>query len=261
MSCPQPTTMDAPTAIPSQLASPYVPVEVCEHVIDMLYSGIDLLEVLEYVAALRSCSLVCRAWRIRAQKMLFYLVHLGDIASLYKFAAVLRDGKHLAAYVHEVVLSGRYLQTTTSILSPFLAIFQSGKLPNLHRLTVLAVSVSTKWYPSGSAHSESPKAKPLPHIPLHPRFPTFLSAFTTISTFELQETRFCSFGEFVRMVSSLPNLKNLGCTSVRWNTLGRTAALLTDSQTGGMRARPLRLRKLKNIEVCVRSSVPVLHRN
>ncbi|KAM5545225.1 hypothetical protein V8D89_001336 [Ganoderma adspersum] len=221
--------MDVSIAVPSQLAPPYVPVEVCEHVIDMLYSGIDLSEELKYVATLRSCSLVCQAWRIRAQRMLFL---------------VLRAGKHLEAYVHEVVLSGRYLQTTASILSPFLAIFQAGKLPNLHRLAALAVLDSTKWYPSAGSDSASPKAKPLPHIPLHSRFPTLLSAFTTVSTLQLEETRFQSFGEFVRMVSSLPNLENLGCTSVRWNTLGRTS-LLTE-QTGGVRARPLR--KLQDIE-------------
>ncbi|KAI1783490.1 hypothetical protein LXA43DRAFT_332458 [Ganoderma leucocontextum] len=239
--CPSSATMEMSFAIPSQPAALYTPVEVCEHIIDMLYSGIDVYEDLEHAAALRSCSLVCRSWRIRAQRMLFYSVHLGDVASLYKFAAVLQAGLHLGNYVHEVALSGRYIHTTASMLSPFLAIFQVGKLPNLHRLAVLPVLDSTTWYPQTPNRLN---AKALPYIPLHSHFPLFLSAFTTLSSLQFEETMFRSFGEFARMVYSLPNLETLVCNSVRWKTLGRA---FTEQTDGRPRTCPPFALKLRNI--------------
>ena len=41
-----------------------LPIEVCENVIDMLYSVV-LRDQVEHTRALHSCALVCRAWRIR----------------------------------------------------------------------------------------------------------------------------------------------------------------------------------------------------
>nr|VWO95808.1 Dual O-methyltransferase/FAD-dependent monooxygenase CTB3 (Cercosporin toxin biosynthesis cluster protein 3) [Includes: O-methyltransferase (EC, FAD-dependent monooxygenase (EC ] [Ganoderma boninense] len=239
--------MDMSIGIPSQLPPPFVPVEVCEHIIDMLYSDIDVSEGLQYTATLHSCALVCRAWRIRAQRTLFYSVHLINVASLNKFAAVLQTARHLEAYVYEVTLSGRSLQTTASMLSPFLIIFQAAKLPNLQRLAVLCVLESAQWYPPTShSASISPKAKPLPHIPFHSHFSTLLSAFTTLSRLELQETRFRSFGEFARMIAALPNLRSLACTSVRWNTLGGAFPAQTTDGTGAWSRPPfpLKLRSL-----------------
>nr|VWO97954.1 Uncharacterized protein [Ganoderma boninense] len=213
--------MDMSITIPSQLPPPFVPVEVCEHIIDMLYSESDVAEGLEYTATLHSCALVCRAWRVCAQRTLFYSVHLINVASLYKFAAVLKTSRHLEVYVYEVTLSGRSLHTTASMLSPFIAIFPDAKLPNLQRLAVLSVPSYASWYPS-TAHSASisPKARPLRHMPLHSHFSTWLSAFTTLSRLEFEGTYFRSFGEFTRMVASLPNLRSLVCTVVKWNTLG-----------------------------------------
>ena len=79
-----------------------LPIEVCENVIDMLYSQ-HLHDQLEHSRALHSCALVCRAWRIRSQRNLFYSVVLCATEAVYKLAAVLDNGPHLSDYVHEVM--------------------------------------------------------------------------------------------------------------------------------------------------------------
>ena len=82
-----------------------VPTEVCEKIIDMLYS-FTVKDTTVNIATLHSCSLVCRNWRVSAQKTLFYKVQLSDGTALSRFSAVLDDGQHLLHYVHEVLLTG-----------------------------------------------------------------------------------------------------------------------------------------------------------
>ncbi|TBU37813.1 hypothetical protein BD309DRAFT_994865 [Dichomitus squalens] len=79
--------MDGDRAHPEQNASRF-PVEVCENIIDMLYT----------------------AWRVRSQCNLFYTVVLHDLAALHTFSAVLDNGPHLCEYVHEVTFVGRTLR-------------------------------------------------------------------------------------------------------------------------------------------------------
>ena len=71
-----------------------LPVEVCENVIDMLYSVV-LRDQVEHTRALHSCALVCRAWRIRSQRNLFYSVVLHGAEAVRRLASVLDDGPHL----------------------------------------------------------------------------------------------------------------------------------------------------------------------
>lgn len=204
-----------------------VPTEVSENIIDMLYSG-DVAEELKNFAALRSCALVCRDWSIRAQIRLFRFIHLPDVHSLYRFAAILQAKHSLGTFVHEVSLIGRSLHTTASTLSLFPVIF-AGKLPNLEELYVQHISESDTRYPKptpapqlvGDADLVAHKGpKSLPYIPLHPRFPAFLSALGTITTLALDNVTFRSFAEFARLVMSLPQLSTLRCSSVQWTTIG-----------------------------------------
>ena len=195
----------------------HIPTEVCENIVDQLYSSY-FSEELENFAALRSCALVCRDWSVRAQKVLFYTVHLPDAPSLYRFAAVVRGRQYLGGYVHEVSLIGRALHTSASVLSLFPAVL-AGKLPNFQEIYITHLLESDSWYPAGS---DSPKAKTLPYIPLHLHFSAFLSSFTAPSTLlHLDHITFYSFTEFARMVHALPNLEELRCYSIKWITLGR----------------------------------------
>ncbi|PIL32980.1 hypothetical protein GSI_05098 [Ganoderma sinense ZZ0214-1] len=170
----------------------HIPTELCESIIDMLYSG-NASDTFEDMSTLRSCSLVCRSWRVRAQRMLFYKVQLSDGVSLRRLSAILDTGQHLRGYVHEVVLVGHFLQTTASILPLFPVVF-SGKLPNLYQLDIGSLQESDMAW--------------------------FLSSFTGISHILLYSTTFRSFSEFARMLHGLPNLENLACSFVRWLTPG-----------------------------------------
>ena len=92
------------------------PVEVCENIIDMLYSSTLLRDQIEHTRALRSCALVCRAWRTRSQRNLFYFVILHGTEAIRRLAVVLDNGPHLCHYVREVILVGRTLHSTTNTL-------------------------------------------------------------------------------------------------------------------------------------------------
>ena len=199
-----------------------LPIEVCENVIDMLYSqGLD--DQVEHSRALHSCALVCRAWRVRSQRNLFYSVVLHGTDAVRRLASVLDNGPHLRDYVREVLLIGRTLHTTTSPLSLF-PVMLYGKLPKLVRLIAKHVMDEEDWYPTTS---ENKTAKPSTHLPLHPRFPLFLSAFTTITRLVLIDVTFVHFNEFLGMVNALPALQQLWCQSVACMTLGPLPMYIT----------------------------------
>ncbi|TBU36778.1 hypothetical protein BD309DRAFT_995454 [Dichomitus squalens] len=207
--------MDGDRAHPNPNASRRFPVEVFENIIDMLYS-VFLTDRVEDTRALHSCALVCRAWRVRSQRNLFYSVVLHDVAAIEKLSTVLANAPHLCEYVHEVTLIGRPLHTTASPLS-LLPIALHGKLPKLQDLHINRVQEDEDWYPR---MSELESAKSLQYLPLHPRFSLFFSAFTTISRLFIYNTTFRYFNDFARMVNSLPALEILICDGVRCVTLG-----------------------------------------
>ena len=202
------------------LAPPlHIPTEVCENIIDMLYSKGFIDTTSEQLTALRSCALVCRNWRTRSQRMLFYRVQLSGTTPLRRLSTTLDAAQRLCDYVYEVQLTGYHLQSTTSIFSLFPAVF-ARKLPNLCRLEIVHLSENyEKWFPTGRT-LDPPKSKSLPYIPLHSRFPAFLSSFTAVTFLYMQSTTVRSFSELARMLHSLPNLEELICSSVRWITPG-----------------------------------------
>ena len=192
----------------------HIPTEVCENIIDMLYSYL-VRDTFQDIATLHSCALVCSAWHVRSQRMLFFKIQLSDGPSIHQLSTILDSGQHLRGYVYEVTLIGYYLQTTASIFVPFPVVF-AGKLPNLWRVDVIHLQNRSSWHPKTP---DPPDAKSLPHIPLHPRFPGFLSSFTAVSFLALAYTTFRSFRKFARVVNALPSLEELQCEYVRWITM------------------------------------------
>ncbi|KAM5545221.1 hypothetical protein V8D89_001332 [Ganoderma adspersum] len=191
---------------PSESAR-HIPTEVCETIIDMLYSYLAR-DTFQDIGTLHSCAL------------------LSDRPSIHRLSATLDAGQHLRGYVHEVTLIGYYLNTTASIFAVFPAVF-AGKLPNVRRIDVIHLNermttgTETGWY---LRTSHPPYwAKPLPHMPLHPRFPTFLSSFAAVSFLALAYTVFHSFSECARMLHALLNLEQLQCEYVRWLARGGSA--------------------------------------
>lgn len=193
-----------------------LPVEICENVIDMLYSA-DWVDQVRHTRALRSCALVCRALRIRSQRNLFYSVELHNMQEMHKFSAILGNGPHLCDYVREVVLIGHTLHTATGLLS-FFPLALHGRLPRLRTFDV----------GHGKEDSVGPIRTPelgstnaiVDHLPLHPRFPLFLSAFTTITSLTVHNVTFRHFNDFLAMVHALPSLRNLICQKVHCKVLG-----------------------------------------
>ena len=191
------------------------PTELWERIIDMLYSDITT-EAHANKKTLYSCALVCREWRVRSQKNLFYAVQLPDDIAFRRLATILDNGPHLRDYVYQVELTGYYLHNTASIFALFPAVF-AGKLPKLERIDVVHLSETETQLSKVPAPS---KAKSLQYIPLHPRFASFLSTFTNVSILILYNTVFRSFSEFLRILRALPNFENLTCDSMGWISTG-----------------------------------------
>ena len=212
--------------IVSQIPSPCIPIEVFENVIDSLYST-PLDDQLQSSDALRSCALVCRAWRVRAQMMLFHSVVLSDASALYRFSTALDLGQHLSSYVRELILTGRYLHTTTSILALFPSILR-GKVPNLSDLQVIHIPEDADWYPKSPVEARQRK---LQCVPLHSRFPLLLSSrFLPIKHLHLEDVTFRFFSDFVHVLDALRTLQSLVCYNVRWMTLGMLPACMARRQ-------------------------------
>ena len=229
----------------SQSISMHIPIEVFENVIEMLYSGNNIQDQLVHVGALRSCSLVCRAWRPRAQMMLFSAVILDNVSSLYKLASTLDDAPHLSSYVRDLHLTGRSLHTGTSLLALFPSVLGSKAL-NLRRLDVRHILDSTAWYPDAS---KATKEKQLPCLPLHPIFPRQLSFFRAITDLHLEAITFPNFGDFARMITVLPNLHTLGCLGVQWITLGTLPMCMRLGEGPRASSRSFAFR-LRDLRVC-----------
>lgn len=205
--------IDVGQSIPPPL---YIPTEVCENIIDMLYSLIPQ-ETLANIATLHSCALVCRDWRVRSQRRLFNFVQLSDITSLRRLSVILDNGPQLRGYVYRVELTGCHLHNTTSIFALFPVLF-AGKLPNLVEIDVVHLGETEEAEFSKKAVSQ--KAKSTPYIPLHPCFAALLRSFISVSELYLISTTFRSFGELLRIIRALTNLQALTCRSVCWITTG-----------------------------------------
>ena len=199
-----------------------LPVEVCENIIDSLCSGDNVREQVENSRILHQCALVCRAWRVRSQRILFYAVVLRDLTALQRFSAVLDAAPHLGEFVYEVILVGQSLHGTASPLSS-LPILLAGKLPKLQELTM---DNRPGERTSCIQASDSLPKKPLQYISLPPRSSLFLSAFSAVFRLWVNHVTFRCFSDFARMVNSFPALEYLHCDGVRWATLGPLPACM-----------------------------------
>ena len=232
-----------------RLAARHVPVEICENIIDQLYSPYEIWDQVEHVRALRRCALVCKDWRVRSQMRLFYSVVLHDLAAVYKIAAVLETGPHLRDYVHEVTLVGSTMHTTASPVSHFLiALYR--KLPRLEDLRITRQDDVSHWTLHAHQGVEPGTEKQLQFLPLHPRFPVFLSAFATIARLVIFRVTFQHFGELLKVTTSLPELQDLYFERVQCAILGPLPAG-ADAQTNASRSLARRRRPVTTMHLLV----------
>ncbi|RDX49089.1 hypothetical protein OH76DRAFT_554106 [Lentinus brumalis] len=189
-----------------------VPIEVCECVIEEVYDD-DYRSVSTSLATLSSCALVCRAWRPRAQRVLFEYVLLRDKDALYRFAELLDASPELGTYVHTLELRG-HIHVPYSPAVLFLAALR-GRLTNL-----AALFISGFDDPEKAANPLPEGEKELPFLPIYRYFPSLLTSISHIRRLDFVVVRFPSFGDFARFLSMLPNLNTLCCARVSWAVLG-----------------------------------------
>ncbi|KAI0712801.1 hypothetical protein C8T65DRAFT_173848 [Cerioporus squamosus] len=200
--------------LPSQVEiKPRLPIEVCERVIEAVYDD-KYDSVPAALATLARCALVCRAWRLRAQRVLFEFVLLRDKNGLYRFAELLDASPELGTYVRTLELRG-HLHVPYSPAVLFLTLLR-GKLPNLLNLYIRGFTDGEK-----AAEPLPEGVKELPCLPIHPYLPSLLTSISHIRTLRIADVKFPSFGDFARLLSMLPNLKWLSCVRVSWAGLGR----------------------------------------
>ncbi|TFK89033.1 hypothetical protein K466DRAFT_45510 [Polyporus arcularius HHB13444] len=175
-------------ALPSPVkAEPRLPIEVCERVIEAVYNDFY------------ACALVCRAWRARAQRVLFQYVLLQDKDALYRFAELLHASPELGSYVRTLRMRG-YLHMPYSPAVLFLTALR-GRLTNLAALHIDGFDDAEK-----AANLLPEGEKELPFLPFHRYFPSLLGSISHINRLSLVNVRFSSFGDFARCLSTLHNL-------------------------------------------------------
>ena len=202
---------------------PRLPTEVCEGVIDAVYDS-RIRYLRSNYDTLRSCALVCRAWRPRAQVMLFRRIALKDVASLHEFSALLDITPHFAGYVRDLGLFGYTHHTPQSLVALFPSVLH-GKLPNLRDIHIVcqpAPAAGSKLPVEKIALVPKPDAPASLSLPLHQRFPSLLATFANVTGLHLTNISFPSFADFGRVLSRFVKLRVLRCHNVGWNVLGNT---------------------------------------
>ncbi|TFK79362.1 hypothetical protein K466DRAFT_505691 [Polyporus arcularius HHB13444] len=217
------------TDLPSPVkAQPRLPIEVCERVIEAVYTD-WYYSVSMSLATLSSCALVCRAWRPRAQRVLFDYVLLRDKDALYDFAELLDASPELGTYVHTLELRG-YLHVPYSPVVLFLTALR-GKLTNLAVLYIYGGE------------------KELPFLPIYRYFPSLLTSISHIRRLDFADVRFPSFGDFARFLNTLSNLKELYCYRISWAVLGLEPVCMAKRSSAD--SRKMFLPNLEILTVCL----------
>lgn len=231
-------------AVPSQVEDdPQVPIEVWERVIEAVYDDRYTL-ALAALATLASCALVCRAWRPRAQMVLFEYVILRDKDALYRFAALVDASPQLRTYVRGLALRG-YLHVPYSPAVLFLTGLR-GKLPNLAHFSINGFDDNEK-----AAKPLAVGQKELPCLPIHRYLPSLLASISHIRRLYLSDVRFPSFGDFARFLYTLPDLKVLNCRRVSWAVFGQEPICMMAKRQAYNILRETFLPKLERLVVCL----------
>ncbi|KAI0737236.1 hypothetical protein C8Q80DRAFT_433318 [Daedaleopsis nitida] len=208
-----------------------LPVEVCEVVIDNIRPR-QLFDRQEWTlssTALCACSLVCRAWRPRAQRSLFDVVTLRSARCLYRLAALLTNSPHIPTYIYEIRLYGRCIQSSNSVLALFPTVIGT-RVPNLLSLALYTTesNVPSQGVTRGTAGIPAHEEIPLPYLPIHPRFSTLLNPLSKLTSLRIGIVKFRSFGDFARMLHKLHSLTDLMCDHVEWAILGLIPPCMVD---------------------------------
>lgn len=169
-------------------ASPSLPLEVCERVIDHIYEA-----SWGYRYSLFACALVCRSWAPRSRFNLFHSVALDLEQSASRFIATVSTSPKLGEYVRELQISlheqhGQWLYRLLQVLPPL--------LPNLYRL----------------------EYQHLP--PLHPLFFVLSSRFSNVKSLAFSYMRGLTFKEIIQVLDRCKSVEKLVLFDCRWTKSG-----------------------------------------
>ena len=168
-----------------------LPLEIEENIIDQLF---------QYVWALRSCALTCRAWRDRCRRYILRSIRLRNRGQFDDICAYLRSNQHLRPLVHSVV----FMSSTDPSLehdqtfpaSEILCYELLEQLPNLRRCTL--------------SHSIDANQPPVFNHSLL----IYLRSRSHIETLCLTDMTFHTPKSLMDLISALPLLKNLECRRI-----------------------------------------------
>ncbi|KAI0705260.1 hypothetical protein C8T65DRAFT_237590 [Cerioporus squamosus] len=183
--------------------------------------------VSDALTMLSRCSLVCRAWRPRAQMILFTYVLLKDKEMLHRFAALLDRAPHLGRYVCTLSLRGRHHRPDSTVVL-FPTVLRK-RLPSLVRLSIAEEQAAD----SEVISKPSPDKKPPPCLPIHPRFSSLMTPFAHVRKLNLSHTNFPSFGDLCRILDPLTGLREILALSVSYNVLGLLPQCVLRNVSGG----------------------------
>lgn len=173
-----------------------LPIEVCEHIINMvaqLADRWDNEELQGRYRTLRACSLVARSWIHRSRLHLFRDVILSSDLRTKEFLNVLSHSPELLRYVEILRIlpvsvkdgvSLGWIYQVLSTLPPF--------LPRLRELSLCGLPV------------------------LHPIWIVTASRFSTIETLSLYRLRRQPLREIVQLINRFPRLQSLNVLDCSW---------------------------------------------
>ncbi|KZT04863.1 uncharacterized protein LAESUDRAFT_744085 [Laetiporus sulphureus 93-53] len=161
---------------------PTFPTEVFEHIISFVWPD---------RRTLIACSLTCRAWLPRSRSNLLYSIDLQTAKELRRFSRLITAQPQLNDRIREL-----NIESKDGKLAGCFPLMLARKLTRVEHLRVY---------------------RPKDLRIFSQLFLTTMAAFTTITRLELTAIMFPSITVFVCFVSSLPNLTDLICASVRWS--------------------------------------------
>ncbi|KAI0693699.1 hypothetical protein C8T65DRAFT_63318 [Cerioporus squamosus] len=166
-----------------------VPVEIAEHIIDVLWND---------NGALRQCALTCRAWLPRSRLHIFHSIALCKRSKVYAFAGLLDTERSIEQLVQNVEIN---FEKNTLPLDSFFAVL-GHRLPRLLRELSLTGDIFAY------------------QLDVTRRTCLHASLLTTITSLTLQHAVLRSFGDLARFLGRLTHLTQLTLDSIQWNTYG-----------------------------------------
>ena len=187
-----------------------LPPELCDYTIDFLHDD---------SAALKKCSLICKAWLPAARFHLFRKVDIHSQCTCDAFYRLLSRAPGLGEIVRQVHVSALHLvsplrsNARTQNLQPLVMVPPSlfSLIPNIQILTMSALTMTA------ALHNEWPKSLP------------------SVTQLTLQGCFFDTMGHFIDLFQSFPYLETLALADTRWKS-----TTTSTSYEPPMKATPLR---------------------